>query len=90
MSLRRDGRLGAAWIVLLIVLPFAAAIIALGIGRMSIAPGEVLDVLRAALSGKHASSELIEKTVLQLRLPRIILAAIYASAIFTLSTALSV
>ena len=81
MSLRRDGRLGAAWIAILIVLPFAAALIALGIGRMSISPGEVLDVLRAALAGKHVSSGLVEKTVLQLRLPRIILAVLVGAGL---------
>ena len=81
MSLRRDGRLGAAWIAILIVLPFIAAVIALGIGRMSIAPGEVFDVLRAALSGKHAESALIEKTVMQLRLPRIILAMLVGAGL---------
>ena len=81
MSLRRDGRLGAVWILILIVLPFIAAIIALGIGRMSISPGEVFDVLRAALAGKHAESELIEKTVMQLRLPRIILACLVGAGL---------
>ena len=81
MSQRRDGRLGAAWIVILIVLPFAAAIIALGIGRMSIAPGEVLDVLRANLSGGHAANELAEKTIMQLRLPRIILAVLVGAGL---------
>ena len=81
MSQRRDGRLGAAWIVILIVLPFAAAIIALGIGRMSIAPGEVLDVLRTNLSGGHAANELAEKTIMQLRLPRIILAVLVGAGL---------
>ena len=68
--MRRDGKLPVIWIIILIVLPFIAALIALGIGRMSISPGEVLDVLRTRLSGGHVSSQLIEKTVMQLRLPR--------------------
>lgn len=81
MSQRRDGRLGAAWIVILTVLPFVAAVIALGIGRMSIAPGEVLDVLKANLSGGHAANELAEKTIMQLRLPRIILAVLVGAGL---------
>ena len=43
--MRRDGKLPVIWIIILIVLPFIAALIALGIGRMSISLGEVLDVL---------------------------------------------
>lgn len=76
MAIRRDGRLGAGWIIILIVLPFIAAIIALGIGRMSISPGEIIDVLTVRLFEGHIESQLIEKTVMNLRLPRILLAAL--------------
>ena len=76
MAIRRDGRLGAGWILILIVLPFIAAIIALGIGRMSISPGEIIDVLAVRLSGGHIENQLIEKTVMNLRMPRILLAAL--------------
>lgn len=79
--MRRDGRLPLIWKSILIVLPFVAAIIALGIGRMQISPGEVFDVLSARLAGRHASSELIEKTVINLRLPRIILAALVGAGL---------
>ena len=76
MAIRRDGRLGAGWILILIVLPFIAAIIALGIGRMSISPGEIIDVLAVRLFGGHIENQLIEKTVMNLRMPRILLAAL--------------
>ena len=76
MAIRRDGRLGAGWILILIVLPFIAAIIALGIGRMSISPGEIIDVLAVRLFGGHTENQLIEKTVMNLRMPRILLAAL--------------
>ncbi len=79
--MRRDGKLPVIWKIILIVLPFAAALIALGIGRMSISPGEVLDVLAARLSGGHASSSLVEKTVMQLRLPRIVLATLVGAGL---------
>ena len=79
--MRRDGKLPVIWIIILIVLPFIAALIALGIGRMSISPGEVLDVLRTRMAGGHVSSQLIEKTVMQLRLPRIVLAALVGAGL---------
>jgi len=76
MAIRRDGRPGAGWIIILTALPFIAAIIALGIGRMSISPGEIIDVLTVRLSGGHIENQLIEKTVMNLRMPRILLAAL--------------
>ena len=68
----------------MIVLPFIAALIALGIGRMPIPPGEVVDVLRSRLaggSGAYGGSELVYKTVMQLRLPRILLAALVGAGL---------
>ena len=79
--MRRDGKLPVIWKIILIILPFAAALIALGIGRMSISPGEVFDVLAARMSGGHAGSQLAEKTVMQLRLPRIVLAALVGAGL---------
>ena len=79
--MRRDGRLPVTWKIILIVLPIATAVIALGIGRMQISPCDVFGVLAAKLSGGHYSSELIEKTILQLRLPRILLAALVGAGL---------
>lgn len=93
MSLRRDGRLPIYWKLILIVLPFVTALIALGIGRMNISPDEVLSVLRTGLfegnggtidgAGESAPgvSEMVYKTVMQLRLPRILLAALVGSGL---------
>lgn len=81
MKSGRDGGLPLGWKLILIVLPFIAATIALGIGRMSISPGEVLDVLAARLSGGHAGSMLVEKTVMNLRLPRILLAMLVGAGL---------
>ena len=86
--MRRDGRLPNYWKLILIVLPFVVALIALGIGRMSISPAEVIEVLRARLfGGAYAGSELTEKTVMQLRLPRIILAALVGAGLSVSGTA---
>ena len=79
--MRRDGRLPMHWKLILIVLPFIAALIALGIGRMNISPAEVIEVLGARISGGHVASELVEKTVMQLRMPRIILAALVGAGL---------
>lgn len=81
MKIRRDGRLPLGWILILIVLPFIAAVIALGIGRMPISPGEVFDVLTTRLSGGHTANQLVEKTVMQLRLPRILLAVLVGAGL---------
>ena len=61
--MRRDGRLPVIWILILIVLPVLAAVIALGIGRMSIPPREVLSVLWSGLTGGSAGTDLVRKTV---------------------------
>ncbi len=81
MNIRRDGRLPAAIKIILIVLPFVTAVTALGIGRMSISPGEVVEVLKGQLSGGYSGSELVEKTVMQLRLPRIMLASLVGAGL---------
>lgn len=93
MSLRRDGRLPIYWKLILIVLPFVTALIALGIGRMNISPDEVLSVLCTGLfegnggtidgAGESAPgvSEMVYKTVMQLRLPRILLAALVGAGL---------
>lgn len=85
---QRDGRLPLYWKSILIVLPLIVALIALGIGRMNISPGEVIGVLRGWLRGGHGGagdtggvSELAYKTVMQLRLPRIILAALVGAGL---------
>ncbi len=70
-----SGKLPVYWIVILILLPIAAAILALGIGRISIPPSDVLKSLLAKLSGGQGLELLTEKTLWQLRMPRILLAA---------------
>ena len=79
--MRRDGRLPVIWILILIVLPVLAAVIALGIGRMSIPPREVLSVLWSGLTGGSAGTDLVRKTIFQLRLPRIVLAALVGAGL---------
>ena len=73
---RREGRLSVLWTMVLALLPVAAALAALGIGRIQIPPADVVKSLLAKLSGSPGLEELSEKTLWQLRMPRIILAAL--------------
>ncbi len=85
----QDGRLTKKWIVILVVMPLAASIIVLGVGRMAISPAEVLAVLRAAVLGLFGSDSSVAsypdiavyKTIVNLRLPRIILAVLVGAGL---------
>ena len=74
MTQRRDDRLPVYWHVLLVVFPVLAALIALGIGRIGITPGQVLSSVLGKLTGHSDLPVLTEKTLWQLRFPRILLA----------------
>ena len=64
-----------AWVwVLLCILPFAAALFALCIGRLSISPAEVLSSAVANITGGETATQYIELTLWKVRLPRILLA----------------
>ena len=68
----KTGKLSTRWCIVLWILPVAVGLLALGIGRVSIPAGEVL----AALTGRQAVSQLTRMTLWNLRLPRILLAAL--------------
>ena len=65
----KTGKLNFGWSLALLILPMVTALLCLGIGRMVVAPGQVL----SALFGGEVS-DLVYKTVWNIRLPRIILA----------------
>ena len=65
------GKLRLRWRIALILLPVAAGLLALGMGRVPISPSDVF----AALTGGNADN-LTKMTVFNLRLPRILLAAL--------------
>lgn len=82
MSTKRDGKLPLAWKFILVLLPFVVATIALGIGRMQISISEVFDVLSAQITGDTpTSSKLVTVTIMKLRLPRILLAALVGAGL---------
>ena len=72
----KTGKLSAPWRISLLILPVLTGLICLGIGRIGIAPAEILAAIGAAL-GLHAPvSQLTAMTLWNLRLPRILLAAL--------------
>lgn len=69
----RSGALPAGWRVALVLLPIAAVVVALGIGRISTPVGTLLQALAAKFTGS-AVSPTLEMTLWNIRLPRILLA----------------
>ncbi|MBQ8830980.1 MAG: iron ABC transporter permease [Oscillospiraceae bacterium] len=72
----KTGKLRTSWCITLIVLPFITGLLALGIGRIWISPGEVFSAIAGVFTGSADIPVLTKMTLWNLRLPRIILAAI--------------
>ena len=66
------GKLHAGWRITLLVLPILTGFVCLSIGRISIPPSEVW----GALTGNSGASVMTTMTIRNLRLPRILLAAL--------------
>ena len=69
-----NDQLSLAWKIILPVLPILTAVLALGIGRMSIAPSDVIASAAAHLTGGEGLSRNMEMVLWNIRLPRILLA----------------
>lgn len=83
MSARNNGKLNFAWCIALIILPVFTALCALCIGRISIAPADVISVLLEKIGMGASPDKLIEMTVWKLRLPRILLALLVGAGLAT-------
>ena len=81
MSTRNNGKLNFAWSIVLIVLPIITAFCALCIGRISVAPNEVMAVLLEKLGAGAGADMLAEMTVWKLRLPRVLLALLVGAGL---------
>ena len=68
----KTGKLSTRWCIVLWILPVAVGLLALGIGRVPIPAGDVF----AALTGRQGVPQLTRMTLWNLRLPRILLAAL--------------
>ena len=73
----KKGNLSTRWCIALWILPLVMAAVCLGLGRISISPAEIL----AALQGN--ASKITAMTLWNIRLPRIILAALVGAGLGT-------
>lgn len=71
------------WKIVLIILPVVTAVLALGIGRYFISPVEVMEALAGRFTGNYEISEMVYKTVWNLRIPRILLALLVGAGLST-------
>lgn len=79
--MKKIGKLSIGWKILLIILPILTALIALGIGRISISPMEVMTSIQAKISGGEGLTEMMEKTLWSIRMPRILLAILVGAGL---------
>ena len=75
----KTGKLSTFWCVLLIILPVITGIACLGIGRVSISPAQIL----SAIIGNPNVSQMTRMTLWNLRIPRILLAALVGAGLST-------
>jgi len=83
MKEKMPGTLTLRSKIMLVVLPFMVALIALGIGRMGITPIEVVKVLlnKIGLANFALETANAEQVIVAMRLPRILLAALVGSGL---------
>lgn len=74
----KTGKLSFGWNLALMILPLVTALLCVGVGRMILAPDQVLSAL---LGGEVP--DLIYKTVWNIRLPRIVLAMLVGGGLAT-------
>lgn len=67
--------------LLFLFLPLATAWIALGIGRYTITPAQVLDAVVGRFSGNFQVTEMVYRTIWNLRVPRILLALLVGAGL---------
>lgn len=71
------------WSIFLWVLPIVTGIAALAIGRIAITPAQIMDAVTDVLTGSDVSPQLTDMTLWNLRLPRILLAALVGAGLST-------
>jgi len=72
----KTGRFSTRWCILLWILPVAVGLLALGIGRVSIPAAQVFAAIADVFTGSQTVPQLTRMTLWNLRLPRILLAAL--------------
>ena len=82
MPMKR-GNLSVGWRIVFLVLPVVVGMICLGIGRITIGPSEIVAAIGDVFSGGNTVSKLTRMTLWNLRLPRILLAALAGAGLST-------
>lgn len=77
----KKGRFTPLAVVLMFAFPLVTALICLCFGRMNVPVGEVLTALRTALTGESTSNVQNYSIVINLRLPRILMAIIVGAGL---------
>ena len=77
----KKGRFTPLAVVLMFAFPLVTALICLCFGRMNVPVGEVLTALRTALTGGSTSNVQNYSIVINLRLPRILMAIIVGAGL---------
>ena len=77
----KKGRFTPLAVVLMFAFPLVTALICLCFGRMNVPAGEVLTALRTALTGESTSNVQNYSIVINLRLPRILMAIIVGAGL---------
>ena len=72
----KTGKLSTLWCIVLWILPVAAGLLALGIGRVSLPAGQIFAAVADLFTGNPTVPQLTRMTLWNLRLPRILLAAL--------------
>ena len=75
----KTGKLSTGWCILLMILPLITGIACIGIGRVRITPQEIF----GALTGSMDVSTMTRMTLWNLRIPRILLAALAGAGLAT-------
>lgn len=88
--LDKKGRFTPLAILLMLALPLTTSVICLCFGRMNVPVGEVLAALRTALTGGSAANVQNYSIVINLRLPRILMAIIVGAGLTCAEQHLSV
>lgn len=83
MNAMKTGKLSTGWCIALLLLPPVTALICLGIGRIGIAPMEILAAIMDVFTGNSTVPALTRMTLWNLRLPRILLAALAGAGLST-------
>ncbi len=77
----QKGRFTPLALLLMLALPLVTSVVCLCFGRMNVPVGEVLTALRTALTGESTSNVQNYSIVINLRLPRILMAIIVGAGL---------